>query len=239
MILLLTDFGLADPFVAVMKGVIRSLNPGVEILDLTHQIPPFQIRQAACVLEDACPHFPHKSLFLSVVDPGVGSSRKAILLIWNNQYFVGPDNGIFSQILKQKEVLAFDIPIPESASPTFHGRDVFAPIAARIKQDPRIIFSLEPIDPKKLIRLPEKKGFEILYSDHFGNLITNQKSKNLAKKNWEVSYLGKKLRQVKTFSELQPQETGVYFGSSGRLEIATREGSAKTLEPLNFRFILC
>ncbi|MBW7876053.1 MAG: SAM-dependent chlorinase/fluorinase [Candidatus Cloacimonetes bacterium] len=238
MIVLLTDFGLVDPYVGIMKAVIRSYNPTVEIVDLSHNVSPFHLRQAACMLEDSWPHFPKKSLFLSVVDPGVGSQRNAIFLIWNGLGFVGPDNGIFTEVLKQKEVVAFKIPVEKRASPTFHGRDVFAPFAARILKIPEIMYSLEPLNPDNLIRLPETKGFEIYYADHFGNLITNQKHKNLSRKKWELSYEGKTLPKVKTFSELKPQEIGVYFGSSGRLEIAIREGSAKNLNPSSFQFLV-
>src|SRR5579883_689253 len=139
LITLTTDFGRASPYVAVMKGVILSINPQANIIDLTHEIRPQDVRHASYFLGTAVPYFPPGTIHVCVVDPGVGSERAAISITKNGRYFVGPDNGVFSKVLRCGEGEAITHKLTQSRywrtntpSDTFHGRDIFAPVAAHL-----------------------------------------------------------------------------------------------------------
>src|SRR4030043_1230709 len=134
-ITLLTDFGLKDPYVASMKGVILSINPQCTLVDITHQVSPHDIREGAFILAQTYSTFPKGTIHLSVVDPGVGSARKPILIVTKNYFLMGPDNGLFAfavkrETLKQVVVLTNQKFFLSEISSTFHGRDIFAPVAA-------------------------------------------------------------------------------------------------------------
>ena len=183
-ITLLTDFGVADYFVGSVKGVILSLNPQARIVDLTHEIPAQDIEAAAFTLLAAYKSFPKGTVHVAVVDPGVGSTRRGIAVVAADQFFVGPDNGIFSYIYERESKfsvyeLSNEEFFREPVSPTFHGRDIFAPVAAALsngvkpaKLGPRVT------DPVKLAPLtPEVRDSRILariiHIDRFGNCVTN------------------------------------------------------------------
>ncbi|RLD06100.1 MAG: hypothetical protein DRI56_08540 [Chloroflexota bacterium] len=185
LITLTTDFGESDPFVGIMKGVIAGIAPGVPLVDITHAIPPGDIQRGAIVLWQSVPYFPPGTVFLAVVDPGVGTERKGIILHVRGQIFVGPNNGLFSYLLAEGEsVRAWELvntslgDLPPSA--TFHGRDVFAPSAAYAALGVKST-EFGPEHPH-LVRLPlpsleitspqELRG-EILTTDQFGNLLTS------------------------------------------------------------------
>lgn len=130
-ITLLTDFGAKDPYVGVMKGVILGICPECQLVDLTHQVDPQNVAGGALQLERAVPYFPPGTIHLAVVDPGVGSSRRAIAVATDRAFFVAPDNGLLARALKDHKITAIaELPLPEGASHTFHGRDLFAPAAA-------------------------------------------------------------------------------------------------------------
>jgi S-adenosylmethionine hydrolase len=181
-IVLLTDFGNSDFFVGALKGVCASLSPGVPVIDITHDIPPGDIRHAAITLWQAIPYFPVGSVFCCVVDPGVGTSRRGMIAQSGGLTFVGPDNGVFSFVLGKVfqawELLNPDLRLQNIGS-TFHGRDIFAPAAAYVvKGIPGSQFG-PPIDPQ---RIPEPRLIlsvagsiegEILFDDHFGNVLTS------------------------------------------------------------------
>jgi S-adenosyl-L-methionine hydrolase (adenosine-forming) len=189
LIAILTDFGTQDPFVGILKGVIAGLAPTVPTIDLTHEIPLGDIRRAAICLWQSAPFFPAGSIFLVVVDPGVGTSRRPMLLHTNNgpistnHWFVGPDNGLFTYML-QGNYQAWEINNPAYAllrpSQTFHGRDIFAPTAAYIANGVQgSDFGPALADPVKFT-LPKlehnrsgQMAGEILYSDNYGNLLTS------------------------------------------------------------------
>lgn len=181
---LLTDFGTEDEYVGVMKGVILSIAPDVRLVDLSHQIPPQDIRRAAFLLMNAVPYFPPDTVHLSVVDPGVGTERRPVAVRTPVGTFVGPDNGLFSWVLARvPEWAAVEIREPAYrlplASSTFHGRDIFAPAAAHLAAG----VPLENLGPRveDLVRLPPPRlkigdfvaEGEILYADRFGNLVTS------------------------------------------------------------------
>jgi S-adenosyl-L-methionine hydrolase (adenosine-forming) len=189
LIILLTDFGSTDPFTGIMKGVIKQIAPAVEIVDLTHEIPPGNVLKGAVTLWQSAEFFPSGSIFLAVVDPGVGTARKPAVfrarIKKNGQasLFIGPDNGLFSFLLKENSE-AWEITRPEYMLPnpsrTFHGRDIFAPAAAHLANGLRPEELGPPLNQST--RLPKPRLYstqdkeihgEVLFSDRFGNILTS------------------------------------------------------------------
>ena len=183
-ITLTTDFGTADGFVGAMKGVILSLAPQATVIDVTHGIPPHDVRAGAFALETALPYFPQNAIHVVVVDPGVGSERAAILVETEQGRFVAPDNGVLTSVVPNDSaahVYSLDKPNywRRQVSATFHGRDVFAPVAAHLARGVRPALLGTP--RAEMVRLPwpqphrhgdEIRG-EVIHVDRFGNLITN------------------------------------------------------------------
>lgn len=238
LITLTTDFGFSE-YVAAMKGVILSINPEAVIVDITHSIKPFNIKQAAYVLFSALPHFP-RAIHVAVVDPGVGTDRKGIIAESSHGYLVGPDNGIFS-LLNPERVWEIEF---EHASATFHGRDVFAPVAAKLS------LGIKPDEMgKPLSKIHEVEVFwhrrvdtgiegEVIHVDSFGNVITSIKNEVLKARHgerYEVMHRGKKLRMrfLKSYGYAEPGEVILVEGSSGAVEIARNQGNAS--QHLNIR----
>ena len=189
-ITLLTDFGLRDPYVGIMKGVILSINPDARIIDISHQTKPGSVYQAAGLLQEAYPFFPKGTIHVAVVDPGVGSDRRPILIKTKDHLFVGPDNGMFWPIIKtnhQTEIIHLTETkyFLSDISNTFHGRDIFAPVAAHVSLE------VDPLEMGSVINnpiplhlpIPEQKGAHLLGQvmrvDHFGNLISNIHKKDM------------------------------------------------------------
>jgi S-adenosylmethionine hydrolase len=193
-IVLTTDFGHSDNYVGIMKGVIRKISPFADILDLNHNINQGDIANASYNIETAYNYFPDYSVFLCVIDPGVGSERRAIAIETENHFFVSPDNGVLSFILKNENIKSCvelnksDYFLKE-VSDTFHGRDIFAPIAAHISLKKELHELGTPINHESLIRLENTahKSEEVIHgkirqSDYFGNLITDIPADWLEKK---------------------------------------------------------
>ena len=226
---LLTDFGVEDAYVGAMKGAILAVNRSAAVVDLTHAVRPFNVLQGAFLLDSAWRSFPLGSIHVAVVDPGVGTQRKAIAFRSADHYFVGPDNGLFT-FLGEPLSETVELATPPEAAPTFHGRDVFGPAAARLAAG----MSLEAIGaPRHLepIRLSQawasKVGeawrAQVLHCDHFGNVISNLPLRALARLK---VVNGTRVRTVETYQEAQSSELVALVGSSGRIEFAVREGSA-------------
>jgi S-adenosylmethionine hydrolase len=258
-ITLLTDFGSEDYFVSAMKGVIFSIAPGITVIDVTHSIPPQKIEPAAFTLLAAHRSFPRGTINVAVVDPGVGSSRRSILIAAGKQFFVGPDNGIFSYILDiypSHKVfhLTNEKYFAKNVSNSFHGRDIFAPVAAWLSRG---------VTPKNFgkgltdaVRLPtlqtqkDKKGRlvgRIIQVDHFGNCVTNITRKDLSEAQESLAALvmnGKQIRSFRKYFADAESNDNVFciWGSAGFLEIAAQNESAanllnvKTGEPLLIEF---
>ena len=232
-ITLLTDFGSADHYVAEVKGVLLSCAPGVTLVDVTHGIPPGDVRSGAYVIGRTWHRFPPGSIHLAVVDPGVGSSRPALAFGAHGHFFVGPDNGVFTPVLHDAEIEAVVLVTPEAASPTFHGRDLFAPAAASLANGAPLESLGEPLAgiPERLAyTAPHYEGKtvvgEVVYVDRFGSLVTNLTSElvpTYARLEVEDLDLGP-LRQ--TFSDVTAGGLLAYVGSGGAIEIAVRNGSA-------------
>jgi len=240
---LMTDFGLKDGNVGVMKGVIWSFAPQAQIADLSHLIGPQNIREAALILARSAPYFPSGTVHLVVVDPGVGTNRRQLAARLGEQYFVGPDNGVVTQYLEwvQARRLTVDFVhldrpqfwLPE-VSQVFHGRDIFSPVAGRLAAGMQLADLGSPLsDPHRLaLPQPQRTPFgwqaEIIHIDHFGNLATNLRLEHLPGiENLTVRLAGVTVQGlVRTFGERPPGELVALFGSTGNLIVCEVNGSA-------------
>ena len=230
-----TDFGSADGYTAAMKGVIKSLAPDAELIDITDELSG--VLKASIVLLRYYSHFPPETVHLVVVDPTVGSKRRALIGSDGRYFFVGPDNGLFSRVLEERpDSKWWSIDIrklpPREISPTFHGRDVFAPAAALLTLGKLPGGIGEPInDPRRVeIPRPETAGNvitgEIIDIDKFGNLITNIKQDMLAGKPSIHLEEKEEISFVRSFSDVRKGTSLAYIGSLGFLEIAVNLGRA-------------
>ncbi|MCS7264513.1 MAG: SAM-dependent chlorinase/fluorinase [Armatimonadetes bacterium] len=246
-IALLTDFGTQDIYVGVMKGVIWSICPEAQIADLTHEIPPQDIVAGGLALWGAFRFFPKGTVFCAVVDPGVGTKRRAIAVQTSQYFFVGPDNGLLwwsigeSHVLKVVELKNDKYFLP-AISNTFHGRDIFAPVSAHLaKGIPISEFGLE-IDLDKLVKLPPLRASfdeqvlvaQVIHIDRFGNAITNLRRKDfetwlesIGNKLWLATIKGKSFNSIaKSYGECPEGEPLLLFNSYDLLEIAVNKGNA-------------
>lgn len=235
---LTTDFGLRDSYVGAMKGVILSRCPGAQIVDLTHEVPPQQIRIGALRLASAAAYFPPGTVHLAVVDPGVGSQRRAIAIEADGHRFVGPDNGVLTLAApparagwRAAEITnrAYMLPV---VSQTFHGRDVFAPAAAHLASGGALEDLGPPLlDPVELhLPAPVRRGRRlrgvILDVDRFGNLVTNIRGEQLNDGEVERVCVGGAVILGLSHWYDPSRELVAIVGSDGRLEIAAPGGSA-------------
>ena len=235
-IALLTDFGSEDGYVGAMKGRILTEFPGTTLVDISHAIRPYDIRQAAFCLNNSYPYFPEKTVFVVVVDPGVGTSRQGIVIKTSQYYFVGPDNGVFSYVFHREGYQAFRIDLnalPDDIANTFHGRDVFAPTVCRILLEPDVSDWAEPTDlPTPINPFATGEQGQVIYVDHFGNLITNLRLKSAPARNLGIG--NQIIPFASTFAEVPEGTPLAYIGSSGLVEIAIRNGhAANTFASLN------
>lgn len=235
-----TDFGNRDHYVGSMKGVIYTINPNVIIADITHGIPAHNIFSAAFTLRSFVPYFAKETIHIAVVDPGVGSIRKPIVLEADEKFFVGPDNGVFTYVILESDSFrAYEISNPKyflsGVSSTFHGRDIFAPAAAHLSLGVPIgdlgkslpnPFMLEIQEPE--IGEEEIIG-EVIYEDTFGNLITNIPG-SMVDSNSRLSACDVLINGVcKSYSEVPEGELLAIIGSSGFLELSVNRGRASDL----------
>ncbi|MBI3818179.1 MAG: SAM-dependent chlorinase/fluorinase [Planctomycetes bacterium] len=246
-IALLTDFGVRDPFVGVMKGVILAHFPHARLIDLTHEIEPQDVQAAAFALQGAWRYFAEGTVFVAVVDPGVGSTRQVVYGIREGRLFIGPNNGILSYVLRADDptwrlhVDKFSLP---DRSFTFHGRDIFAPAAAKLAQGYPPEFAGDALEHLQSIDRPKPKldrdgsllG-EVVSMDRFGNLITTIAREDLrafggsSTDGLVVSIAKRNVGIIRhTYAEGLPGEPLALVNSLGHLEIAVRDGNAsKTL----------
>jgi hypothetical protein len=242
-ITLTTDFGLSDPYVGIMRGVILSINPEARLIDISHQIRAGDILHAGSLIQEAYHFFPKGTVHVGVVDPGVGTNRRPIAIEIDSHVFVGPDNGLFWPIITNHEdtkiihLTERNYFLPQ-VSRTFHGRDIFAPVAAHLSLGLDMLEMGRTISDPTPLRLPtpQQKG-DILYGqvireDHFGNLITNIYRKDLER------FLGQNRPIIRienfiiegvsnTYSEAAVGEALALIGSSNLLEIAVNLGRAR------------
>ncbi|MDR7922517.1 SAM-dependent chlorinase/fluorinase [Thermosynechococcus sp. HY213] len=242
-ITLLTDFGHQDVYVGVMKGVILSLYPQAQVIDLCHEIPPQDCRTASFQLLQAVPYFPPQTVHVVVVDPGVGTRRRAIALDLGIGYCVGPDNGVFSQVCdRYPPQRVVELTQPQfwrtpNPSATFHGRDIFAPVAAHLAAGTDLARLGSAIEPDSLVRLPHltyeitPQGIQgwIQAIDHFGNVITTLPAALLAKDYHHIQIQGQQIPLVHTYGDVPPQHLMALVGSHGFIELAINGGNAQSL----------
>ncbi|HSB09967.1 MAG TPA: SAM-dependent chlorinase/fluorinase [Blastocatellia bacterium] len=243
-----TDFGEADYFVAAMKGVVYSINPAVEIIDVTHQIPVHDIYAAAFTLMCCYRDFPRNTLHLVVVDPGVGTSRRPIMVMTDNYNFIGPDNGVFSYIYQREQVnrivhFTAEHYFRRPVSNTFHGRDIFAACAAYVaKLVDWKMMGEEVSDPVRfntpipsVVSEKEIRG-AVIHIDRFGNIITNITPGELTAERVAAGArvrIGshEAARLLTHFAEADQNELFAYFGSAGLLELGVpRQSAARLVE---------
>ena len=233
LITFLSDFGTSDSYVGEVKGVLMSLAPGVPVIDISHQINPGNIRAAAHILDRTWHRFPGGTVHLVVVDPGVGGTRAALAVESGGHRFVGPDNGVLTPALYNATPSIVTIPVPQGVAATFHGRDLFAPAAARLAQGESISQLGEPLrgDPSRLVDpVPWYQGKavigEVLYVDRFGNLVTNL-TEDLVPSYAVLEVEDFEIGPVRrTFADVPTGELLAYMGSGNTVEIAVRDGSA-------------
>lgn len=229
LITLLTDFGTADGYVAEMKGVLLSAAPAAQLVDVSHDIPPQDIEAGRLALARYWRRFPPGTVHLVVIDPGVGGSRAALAVASDERWLVGPDNGVLSPALLMADARAVALATPAGASATFHGRDVFAPAAARLLLG-EDLDALGPDASDPIIRrTPEPRrqsdgSFlgEVIATDRFGNAITNF----LGHRGGMVEVGAAVLPVARTYGDVAPGEPVALCGSSGLIEIAIRDGDA-------------
>jgi S-adenosylmethionine hydrolase len=241
LITLTTDFGTESPYVAAMKGVLLGLNARARLHDLSHAIPPQDLRHAAFFLAGAIPYFPPEVLHVVVVDPGVGSERAVLYVEVDGHRLLVPDNGCWTWLLREDgpapRVLRLDQPRywRASVSATFHGRDVFAPAAAHLSLgvDPARLGT--PVTEWVRLAVPrptagvQSINGEVIFVDHFGNLITNIPAENLQPPT--VLLVGKRqftrgFRWVRTYADAAPNSVVALASSNGMLEVAVVQGNA-------------
>lgn len=266
LIAIISDFGLNDPFVGIMKGVIAQISPHSHVIDISHEIPQGDIQQAAVQLWMSHNYFPPGTIFLVIVDPGVGTHRDALLIEAGSYKYIGPNNGLFSYTVGE-DFSAWRLTNPnyqlENSSATFHGRDIFAPAAAHCANG--VTGHRFGSQISDLIQLPSPKlhiepGFirgEVIHIDHFGNLLTSLGKflrsaasqyhfmpwlpgfeDLVSKDTFHIDQVkaqlpnGEQLSWVHTFADISPGECSVLVGSTGLIEIAAKNDSARALTGL-------
>ncbi len=238
-ITLTTDFGYADGYVGALKGVILSIAPQVTIVDITHGIAPQAITQAAYVLQQAVPYFPADTIHVAVVDPDVGSARRPLAVRMDHATFVGPDNGLFTPfITAATNAQIIHLTAPQywrpQPSATFHGRDIFAPVAAHLAAGVSLSGLGVPVeDPVRITgQAPSRMAggalhATVIHIDHFGNLITNLPADWLGQGQWTIEVHGEVVPAISSnYAAVARGMLVAYVGSSGTLEVAVRDGSA-------------
>ncbi len=249
LITLTTDFGTRDSYVGVMKGVLLGICPTAQLVDITHAIAPQNVLEAAFVLDTFVPYFPPGTIHLVVVDPGVGSERRALALATPDACFVGPDNGVFTTVWQTAlarwsttDVRAVELTEPRfwrmPVSATFHGRDIFAPVAAHLAQGVALTALGPDLDAITLLKVPAPSITEtnslrgqIVYVDHFGNCVSNITTMHLAQlgdlHNLVVSVGSHTITGIcHTYASVTPGAPLALIDSSGHLEVAIRDGNA-------------
>ncbi|MFB3925625.1 MAG: S-adenosyl-l-methionine hydroxide adenosyltransferase family protein [Syntrophales bacterium] len=240
LITLLTDFGMSDPYAGVMKGIIARIDSDLKVVDITHGIPPQNLYAANFCLLSAYAYFPRGTVHLAVVDPGVGTRRRAIAVELATGFLAGPDNGIFTGLLDREHVLgAVELTNPgywrgQRPSSTFHGRDIFAPVAAYLALGTPLNELGEKLDPATLVRL-DLPGYAendagisgcIQYIDHFGNLVTNIPGERVEGSEWSVEAAGTRIPGLKTYGDVPSGTLLALVGSHGFVEISVNGGNA-------------
>jgi len=224
-LVLFTDYGPADPYVGQLHGVLAHEAPGVAVIDLLHTVPAFDPRAGAYLLAALAPRFPAGSVFVCVVDPGVGGSREALIVRSDDRWYVGPDNGLFEIVARRGR----DVEVrairwrPPALSESFHGRDLFAPVAARIARGEKV--AAVPVQLSSAGSDWPDDLAEIIYIDHFGNCLTGLRAGTLAR-DGHIRAGDHELAGARVFGEVPAGSAFWYENSLGLVEIAVNRGDA-------------
>ena len=234
---LTTDFGLTDPFVGILKGVVLGICPEAVVVDVTHGLPPGDVAAGALALEGARPYFPAGTFHVAVVDPGVGTDRLAVCVRTHREFYVAPDNGLLSFLPASDicEIRVLQNPTfqLQPVSPTFHGRDVFAPAAAHLAAGVPLEAFGPRVDELKRLAFPragrvgEEVRGEVVGFDHFGNAVTSLRERDYPEGAFTVEVNTQSLVFATTYGLVPPGFGLALTGSTGRLEVCVREGSAR------------
>lgn len=253
-ITLTTDFGTKDAFIGQMKGVILSINKKVNIVDITHEIEPFSIHKACLLIQEFYRYYPLRTIHICVVDPGVGSMRRGLVIFSRGHFFIGPDNGIFTNILcssNDETIVKISNPkyILRSDSATFHGRDVFASVAGWLSKGIDIKEFGDVVNDPVILNL-EKPKFDskaiigrVVVVDRFGNCITDIKDFDISGRQFDVFFRGEPLGIVHYYEQAQQKGLSCIINSSGFLELFVYKANASQLydikegETVTVRFI--
>ncbi len=242
-ITLTTDYGTNDHLVGTLKGVILKINPEATIVDITHNVAPYDLLDGALAIGAAYAYFPPRTIHVVVVDPGVGTDRRPLLVSGENQYFIAPDNGVLSLVYEREQDIVVRHANVEHyylqpLSKTFHGRDIFAPVAAWFSKGAQIASMGEEIADFKRFAMPRPKASDgvskgvVMRVDAFGNLVTNFRSEDLpetALQSGAVKFqVGSHpvIRLVDTFAQGREGEPVAYVGASGYIEVAVNKSNA-------------
>jgi hypothetical protein len=229
MLVLFTDFGLQGPYIGQLHAALQQHAPGMPVINLFSDLPPFDIQAAACLLPACAQGFPPGAVFVCVVDPGVGSTRPGAVVLADGCWYVGPNEGLFALLARRARTLrCWRLPEPAaSASPSFHGRDVFAPIAGRLARDGR--YAGEEFAAGELARPDWPDDLRrVVYIDRFGNAMTGVRSSTV-EPDILFNVNGHALRHARTFSDAKEGEAFWYGNSSGLVEFAVNRGRADKL----------
>ena len=236
-ITLTTDFGARDPYVAEMKAVILGLNPAARLIDVSHEVAAHDVIEGALAVHAMVAVCPEGTIHVAVVDPGVGTHRRRLVVAAVGQLFVGPDNGIFTPVLSDPECQAFELQAAEyrrsRVSATFHGRDVFAPAAARLARGVAPASFGPPVTDPVRVALAATREVgggvqgQVIHVDRFGNLVTSIDSETVERLSRGADILtvriaGRRMPVVRTYGDLPIDGAGVLAGSHGRLEVGAR-----------------
>lgn len=229
MIVLFTDFGEVGPYVGQVKAVLERDAPGIPVIDLLHDAPMFQARASAYLLASLIDVFPPNVVFLCVVDPGVGGNRAPAIVSADGRRYVGPDNGLFEIVMRRANERSFRRITwqPDSLSASFHGRDLFAPVAAKLARGEEIASEARPEQEARRPHWPDDLE-EIIYLDIFGNAMTGVRAKNIPT-GAEMIVNDRRLIRARTFSDLPKGGAFWYENSSGLVEFAVNQGDAKSV----------
>ena len=252
-ITLLTDFGYQNPYVGIMKGVILGICSEVKIIDLTHGVTKFGVKQGAFLLSQTAPYFPNGTIHVVVIDPGVGTNRRRLIIEGTRSLYVGPDNGVLSLAVRREGLVkAVEISEKKFISPklstTFEGRDIFAPASAHLalgvkieEFGPEVSNPIQLNFPEAIVEKDRIIG-SVLYIDCFGNIITNVNSTHLQEINAimgelveiKINGTSKKLRYLKAYAQVPVNTFLMVIGSSDFLEISINQGSAKDMLKVDY-----
>ena len=227
-IVLFTDFGEIGPYVGQVKAVLERDAPGIPVIDLLHDAPMFQARSSSYLLSSLIDVFPPDVVFLCVVDPGVGGSRAPAIVTADGRRFVGPDNGLFEIVMRRASERSFRRITwePQDLSASFHGRDLFAPVAARLAKGDEVASEARPEEEARRPHWPNDLR-EIVYLDNFGNAMTGLRAKNVPTGS-DMIVNDHRLTRARTFSDLPEGSAFWYENSSGLVEFSVNQGDAKS-----------